>query len=130
MARAAGAASRKRAQGRGGPAVPVAAAAAMEEFRRGYARLCAAPQEPVLRRLRELGGARGRLDLAAQGLSLETCGALARLLPGAAPVTELALGDCGLSEEGEAARPAAGGTGWAGGAGPGGCRRSARGSGG
>ncbi|XP_064890277.1 leucine-rich repeat-containing protein 45 isoform X1 [Columba livia] len=72
----------------------------MEEFRRGYARLCAAPQEPVLRRLRELGGARGRLDLAAQGLSLETCGALARLLPGAAPVTELALGDCGLSEEG------------------------------
>lgn len=110
MARAAGAASRKRAQGRGGgPAVPVAAGAAMEEFRRGYARLCAAPQEPVLRRLRELGGARGRLDLAAQGLSLETCGALARLLPGAAPVTELALGDCGLSEEGEPARPAAAG---------------------
>uniref|UniRef100_A0A663DQS3 Leucine rich repeat containing 45 n=1 Tax=Aquila chrysaetos chrysaetos TaxID=223781 RepID=A0A663DQS3_AQUCH len=78
----------------------------MEEFRRAYARLCAAggaaPQEAVLRRLRELGGApgRGRLDLAAQSLSLETCGALGRLLPGAAPFAEVALGDCGLSEEG------------------------------
>ncbi|XP_062482400.1 leucine-rich repeat-containing protein 45 isoform X3 [Pezoporus occidentalis] len=74
----------------------------MEEFRRAYARLCAAPQEPVLRRLRERGAApgRGRLDLAAQSLSLETCGALGRLLPGAAPFTEVALGDCGLSGEG------------------------------
>ncbi|XP_061866531.1 leucine-rich repeat-containing protein 45 [Colius striatus] len=70
----------------------------MEEWGRAYARLCAAPQEPVLRRLRE--GGRGRLDLAAQGLSLETCGALGRLLPGAAPFAELALADCGLSEEG------------------------------
>ncbi|XP_064379012.1 leucine-rich repeat-containing protein 45 isoform X2 [Dromaius novaehollandiae] len=81
-------------------------AAAMEEFRRAYARLCeaggAAPQEAVLRRLREPGAApgRGRLDLAAQSLSLETCGALGRLLPGAAPFAEVALGDCGLSEEG------------------------------
>ncbi|KAM9258468.1 leucine-rich repeat-containing protein 45 isoform 1-T1 [Cariama cristata] len=78
----------------------------MEEFRRAYARLCAAsgaaPQEAVLRRLRELGGApgRGRLDLAAESLSLATCGALGRLLPGAAPFAEVALGDCGLSEEG------------------------------
>ncbi|XP_064323245.1 leucine-rich repeat-containing protein 45 isoform X6 [Phalacrocorax carbo] len=78
----------------------------MEEFRRAYGRLCAAggaaPQEAVLRRLRELGGApgRGRLDLAAQSLSLETCGALGRLLPGAAPFAEVALSDCGLSEEG------------------------------
>ncbi|XP_061232848.1 leucine-rich repeat-containing protein 45 isoform X2 [Neopsephotus bourkii] len=74
----------------------------MEEFRRAYARLCVAPQEPVLRRLRERCAAsgRGRLDLAAQSLSLETCGALGRLLPGAAPFTEVALGDCGLSEEG------------------------------
>ncbi|XP_062447824.1 leucine-rich repeat-containing protein 45 [Rhea pennata] len=78
----------------------------MEEFRRAYARLCeaggAAPQEAVLRRLREPGAApgRGRLDLAAQSLSLETCGALGRLLPGAAPFAEVALGDCGLSEEG------------------------------
>ncbi|XP_068269598.1 leucine-rich repeat-containing protein 45 isoform X3 [Nyctibius grandis] len=70
----------------------------MEEFRRAYARLCAAPQEAVLRRLRAPG--RGRLDLAALGLSLETCGALGRLLPGAAPFAEVALGDCGLSEEG------------------------------
>ncbi|XP_037258294.1 leucine-rich repeat-containing protein 45 isoform X5 [Falco rusticolus] len=74
----------------------------MEEFRRAYARLCVAPQEAVLRRLRELGAApgRGRLDLAAQSLSLETCGALGRLLPGAAPFAEVALGDCGLCEEG------------------------------
>ncbi|KAM6403645.1 leucine-rich repeat-containing protein 45 isoform 2-T2 [Rhynochetos jubatus] len=78
----------------------------MEDFRRGYARLCAAggaaPQEPVLRRLRECGGApgRARLDLAAQSLSLETCGALGRLLPGAAPFAEVALGDCALSDEG------------------------------
>ncbi|NWS46484.1 LRC45 protein, partial [Probosciger aterrimus] len=74
----------------------------MEEFRTAYARLCAAPQEPVLRRLRECGAApgRGRLDLAAQSLSLETCGALGRLLPGAAPFAEVAFGDCGLSEEG------------------------------
>ncbi|XP_074778384.1 leucine-rich repeat-containing protein 45 [Athene noctua] len=73
----------------------------MEEFRRGYARLCAAPQEPVLRRLRgPRGRGAARLDLAALSLSLETCGALARLLPGAAPFSALALGDCGLSEEG------------------------------
>ncbi|NXY82921.1 LRC45 protein, partial [Alcedo cyanopectus] len=73
----------------------------MEEFRRAYARLCAAPQEAVLRGLRERGAGpeRGRLDLAAQSLSLETCGALGRLLP-RAPFAELALGDCGLSEEG------------------------------
>ncbi|XP_068007457.1 leucine-rich repeat-containing protein 45 isoform X1 [Melanerpes formicivorus] len=74
----------------------------MEEFRQAYARLCAAPQEAVLRVLRERGTApgRGRLDLTAQSLSLETCGALGRLLPGAAPFTEVVLGDCGLSEEG------------------------------
>ncbi|CAM9711990.1 unnamed protein product [Bubo scandiacus] len=73
----------------------------MEEFRRGYARLCAVPQEPVLRRLRgPRGRGAARLDLAALSLSLETCGALARLLPGAAPFSALALGDCGLSEEG------------------------------
>uniref|UniRef100_A0A8C3CXA5 Leucine rich repeat containing 45 n=1 Tax=Cairina moschata TaxID=8855 RepID=A0A8C3CXA5_CAIMO len=115
-ARAAGPAPRKCGRGeggarlRGGSAAPGGGrwrrAAAMEEFRRAYARLCAAggaaPQEAVLRRLRELGEApgRGRLDLAAQSLSLETCGALGRLLPGAAPFAEVALGDCGLSEEG------------------------------
>ncbi|NXS54549.1 LRC45 protein, partial [Brachypteracias leptosomus] len=70
----------------------------MEEFRRAYSQLCPAPQEAVLRRLRGCGT---RLDLAAQSLlSLETCGALARLLPGPAPFAELALGDCGLTEEG------------------------------
>ncbi|XP_005530687.1 PREDICTED: leucine-rich repeat-containing protein 45 [Pseudopodoces humilis] len=76
----------------------------MERFGQEYARLCAAagaaPQEAVLRRLREPDGLRGRLDLAAQSLSLQTCSALGRLLPGAAPFAALALGDCGLSEEG------------------------------
>uniref|UniRef100_A0A8C9FE47 Leucine rich repeat containing 45 n=1 Tax=Pavo cristatus TaxID=9049 RepID=A0A8C9FE47_PAVCR len=85
----------------------------MEEFRRAYARLCAAPQDAVLRRLRERGEApgRARLDLAEQSLSLETCGALGRLLPGAAHFAEVALGDCGLSEDGGrgAAPGAAGG---------------------
>ncbi|NXI41694.1 LRC45 protein, partial [Galbula dea] len=74
----------------------------MEEFRRAYECLCGAPQEFVMRQLRS-GGAghgRGRLDLAGQSLSLETCGALGRLLPGAAPFAEVSLGDCGLSEEG------------------------------
>ncbi|XP_050837460.1 leucine-rich repeat-containing protein 45 isoform X3 [Serinus canaria] len=74
----------------------------MEQLGREYARLCAAagaaPQEAVLRRLRGPGG--GHLDLAAQSLSLPTCSALGRLLPGAAPFAALALGDCGLSEEG------------------------------
>ncbi|NXJ68662.1 LRC45 protein, partial [Rostratula benghalensis] len=74
----------------------------MEEFRRGYAGLCPAPQESVLRRLRGPAGPPGRprLDLTALGLSLETCGAIGRLLPGAAAFAEVALGDCGLSEEG------------------------------
>ncbi|NXJ82924.1 LRC45 protein, partial [Trogon melanurus] len=78
----------------------------MEDFRRAYSRLCAAggapPQEAVMRRLRGRGTAAGggRLDLSAQSLSLETCGALGRLLPGGAPFAELALSDCGLSEEG------------------------------
>ncbi|OXB81107.1 UNVERIFIED_CONTAM: hypothetical protein H355_005037 [Colinus virginianus] len=74
----------------------------MEEFRREYARLCAAPQDAVLGRLRERGEApgRARLDLAELSLSLDTCGALGRLLPGSAPFAELALGDCGLSEDG------------------------------
>ncbi|XP_014807060.1 PREDICTED: leucine-rich repeat-containing protein 45 isoform X1 [Calidris pugnax] len=74
----------------------------MEEFRRGYARLCPVPQGSVLRRLRDPTGPPGsaRLDLTTLGLSLETCGALGRLLPGAAAFTEVALGDCGLSEEG------------------------------
>ncbi|XP_031984550.1 leucine-rich repeat-containing protein 45 isoform X2 [Corvus moneduloides] len=89
---------------RGQGAVPAGTRVAMEQFGREYARLCAAvgaaPQEAVLRRLREPNGARGRLDLAAQSLSLQTCSALGRLLPGAAPFAALALGDCGLSEEG------------------------------
>uniref|UniRef100_A0A8C5X8E5 Leucine rich repeat containing 45 n=1 Tax=Malurus cyaneus samueli TaxID=2593467 RepID=A0A8C5X8E5_9PASS len=48
----------------------------MERLEREYARLCAAagaaPQEAVLRSLRELPGPRGRLDLAGHSLSLQT----------------------------------------------------------
>ncbi|XP_036268127.1 leucine-rich repeat-containing protein 45 isoform X2 [Pipistrellus kuhlii] len=76
----------------------------MEEFLRSYSRLCrergAEPQETVLQRLHELP--RGRLDLAAQSLTLDTCRALGALLPREAQLTELVLSDCMLSEEGAA----------------------------
>ncbi|XP_059527558.1 leucine-rich repeat-containing protein 45 isoform X1 [Myotis daubentonii] len=74
----------------------------MEEFLRSYSRLCrergAEPQETVLQRLHELP--RGRLDLATQSLTLDTCRALGALLPKEAQLTELVLSDCMLSEEG------------------------------
>ncbi|XP_015415346.1 PREDICTED: leucine-rich repeat-containing protein 45, partial [Myotis davidii] len=43
---------------------------------------------------------RGRLDLATQSLTLDTCRALGALLPKEAQLTELVLSDCMLSEEG------------------------------
>nr|XP_019591122.1 PREDICTED: leucine-rich repeat-containing protein 45 isoform X1 [Rhinolophus sinicus] len=74
----------------------------MEEVRRSYSRLCkesgAEPQETVLQRLHELP--RGRLDLATQSLTADTCAALGKLLQKEAFVTELVLSDCMLSEEG------------------------------
>lgn len=74
----------------------------MEELPRSYSRLCrergAEPQEAVLQRLHELP--RGRLDLATQSLSLDTCRALGALLPKETQLTELVLSDCMLSEEG------------------------------
>ncbi|KAK1330708.1 hypothetical protein QTO34_008646 [Cnephaeus nilssonii] len=74
----------------------------MEEFLRSYSRLCrergGEPQETVLQRLHELP--RGRLDLATQSLTLDTCRALGALLPKEAQLTELVLSDCMLSEEG------------------------------
>ncbi|XP_032946742.1 leucine-rich repeat-containing protein 45 isoform X1 [Rhinolophus ferrumequinum] len=74
----------------------------MEEIRRSYSRLCkesgAEPQETVLQRLHEVP--RGRLDLATQSLTADTCGALGKLLQKEAFVTELVLSDCMLSEEG------------------------------
>ncbi|XP_049716370.1 leucine-rich repeat-containing protein 45 isoform X2 [Loxodonta africana] len=74
----------------------------MEEFRRAYSRLCqergAEPQEAVLRRLQE--PRRGRLDLATQSLTADTCRALGRLLQSQTLFTELVLSDCMLSEEG------------------------------
>lgn len=74
----------------------------MEEVRRSYSRLCkesgAEPQESVLQRLHELP--RGRLDLATQSLTADTCRALGKLLQKETLVTELVLSDCMLSEEG------------------------------
>lgn len=74
----------------------------MEEFRRSYSRLCkesgAEPQESVLQRLHELPP--GRLDLATQSLTVDTCRALGKLLQNEALLTELVLSDCMLSEEG------------------------------
>ncbi|KAM6162972.1 leucine-rich repeat-containing protein 45 [Rhynchocyon petersi] len=74
----------------------------MEEFRHAYRRLCqergAEPQEGVLQQLQERR--RGRLDLATQTLTADTCGALGRLLPTQTLFSELVLRDCMLSEEG------------------------------
>ncbi|XP_026908292.2 leucine-rich repeat-containing protein 45 isoform X1 [Acinonyx jubatus] len=74
----------------------------MEEFRHSYSRLCkesgAEPQETVLQQLQGLP--RGRLDLATQSLTMDTCRALGELLQKEALLTELILSDCMLSEEG------------------------------
>uniref|UniRef100_A0A8D1JAA3 Leucine rich repeat containing 45 n=1 Tax=Sus scrofa TaxID=9823 RepID=A0A8D1JAA3_PIG len=74
----------------------------MEELQRAYSRLCkesgAEPQEAVLQRLHGL--LRGRLDLATQSLTLDTCRALGKLLQKEALLTELVLSDCMLSDEG------------------------------
>ncbi|XP_066237683.1 leucine-rich repeat-containing protein 45 isoform X3 [Saccopteryx leptura] len=74
----------------------------MEEFRRSYSRLCkesgAEPQETVLQQLHELPW--GRMDLATQSLTLDTCRALGDLLQKETLLTELILSDCMLSEEG------------------------------
>lgn len=54
----------------------------MEEFQHSYSRLCkesgSEPQETVLQQLQELP--RGRLDLATQSLTVDTCRALGKLL--------------------------------------------------
>ncbi|GAB5581431.1 leucine-rich repeat-containing protein 45 isoform X1 [Prionailurus iriomotensis] len=74
----------------------------MEEFRHSYSRLCkesgTEPQETVLQQLQGLP--RGRLDLATQSLTVDTCRALGELLQKEALLTELILSDCMLSEEG------------------------------
>ncbi|KAM9043810.1 leucine-rich repeat-containing protein 45 isoform 3-T3 [Megaptera novaeangliae] len=74
----------------------------MEEFRRTYSRLCkesgAEPQETVLQQMHQLP--QGRLDLATQSLTVDTCRALGKLLQKEALLTELILSDCMLSEEG------------------------------
>uniref|UniRef100_K9IM92 Putative leucine-rich repeat-containing protein 45 n=1 Tax=Desmodus rotundus TaxID=9430 RepID=K9IM92_DESRO len=74
----------------------------MEELPRSYSRLCresgAEPQEAVLQQLH--AAPRGRLDLATQSLTLDTCRALGELLQKEARLTELVLSDCMLSEEG------------------------------
>lgn len=74
----------------------------MEEFRRAYSRLCkesgTEPQETVLQQLHQLP--QGRLDLATQSLTVDTCRALGKLLQKESLLTELILSDCMLSEEG------------------------------
>ncbi|XP_036124559.1 leucine-rich repeat-containing protein 45 isoform X1 [Molossus molossus] len=74
----------------------------MEELRSSYSRLCresgAEPQEAVLQQLHELP--RGRLDLATQSLTPDTCRALGKLLQKEVHLTDLVLSDCMLSEEG------------------------------
>ncbi|XP_029782960.1 leucine-rich repeat-containing protein 45 [Suricata suricatta] len=74
----------------------------MEELGHSYSRLCrecgAEPQESVLQQLQELP--RGRLDLATQSLTVDTCRALGELLRKETLLTELILSDCMLSEEG------------------------------
>ncbi|XP_027423934.1 leucine-rich repeat-containing protein 45 isoform X5 [Zalophus californianus] len=76
----------------------------MEEFQHSYSRLCkesgSEPQETVLQQLQELP--RGRLDLATQSLTVDTCRALGKLLQKEVLLTELILSDCMLSEEGAA----------------------------
>uniref|UniRef100_A0A8C6FZH4 Leucine rich repeat containing 45 n=1 Tax=Moschus moschiferus TaxID=68415 RepID=A0A8C6FZH4_MOSMO len=74
----------------------------MEEFRRAYSRLCkesgTEPQETVLQQLHQLP--QGRLDLATQSLTVDTCRALGKLLQKELLLTELIFSDCMLSEEG------------------------------
>lgn len=86
----------------------------MEEFRHCYSRLCresgAEPQETVLQKLQELP--RGRLDLATQSLTVDTCRALGKLLQKEALLTELILSDCMLSEEGGQPSPGGGRRPW------------------
>ncbi|EHB09351.1 Leucine-rich repeat-containing protein 45 [Heterocephalus glaber] len=74
----------------------------MEELRRSYSHLCkecgAEPQDAVLRQLHQ--PPQGRLDLAGQSLTVDTCRALGKLLQNQTVWTELVLSDCMLSEEG------------------------------
>ncbi|XP_074080953.1 leucine-rich repeat-containing protein 45 [Macrotis lagotis] len=78
----------------------------MEEFRRSYSRLCkdsgAEPQEAVLKQLHDLreGHHKSRLDLATQSLSVDTCGALGKLLQNDILFSVVLLSDCMMSEEG------------------------------
>uniref|UniRef100_A0A8D2J2T3 Leucine rich repeat containing 45 n=1 Tax=Varanus komodoensis TaxID=61221 RepID=A0A8D2J2T3_VARKO len=72
----------------------------MDDIRRSYARLCkesgAEPQESILQHLQQ----RSHLDFATQSLSVDTCGALGKLLQDELQFTEIMLSDCMLSEEG------------------------------
>ncbi|XP_072501476.1 leucine-rich repeat-containing protein 45 [Notamacropus eugenii] len=78
----------------------------MEEFRRSYCRLCkdsgAEPQEVVLKQLHDLreGHHKSKLDLATQSLSIDTCGALGKLLQNDILFSVVLLSDCMMSEEG------------------------------
>ncbi|XP_054833174.1 leucine-rich repeat-containing protein 45 [Eublepharis macularius] len=75
----------------------------MDDFRRSYVRLCkengAEPQESILQHLQE-ATERSCLDFATHSLSVDTCGALGKLLQDELQFTEITLSDCMLSEEG------------------------------
>ncbi|XP_060620830.1 leucine-rich repeat-containing protein 45 isoform X1 [Anolis sagrei] len=75
----------------------------MQDLRRSYTRLCkesgGEPQESILQHL-EQATSRNRLDFATHSLSVDTCGALGKLLQDELQFTEIALSDCMLSEEG------------------------------
>lgn len=83
----------------------------MEDFRRTFVRLCkdsgTEPQESVLTQLHEARGlAAGtgtatRLDLGGHSLSTDTCAVLGKALSHDTALTEVALSDCMLSEEGK-----------------------------
>lgn len=80
-------------------------AAEMDDFRRSYTRACkesgAEPQESILQHLQEATG-RSCLNFATHSLSVDTCGALGKILKDEPQFTEIVLSDCVLSDEGGA----------------------------
>lgn len=78
-------------------------AAEMDDFRRSYTRACkesgAEPQESILQHLQEATG-RSCLNFATHSLSVDTCGALGKILKDEPQFTEIVLSDCVLSDEG------------------------------
>uniref|UniRef100_A0A8C5WFK0 Leucine rich repeat containing 45 n=1 Tax=Leptobrachium leishanense TaxID=445787 RepID=A0A8C5WFK0_9ANUR len=78
----------------------------MDDLKRSYMRRCqergSEPQEAVLRQLQDTkeSAGRGRLNLSAQSLSVESCEVLGVLFQNDVTFTHVDLSDCMLSEEG------------------------------